>query len=277
MKTNLQPVLKWVGGKRQIIQQIMEHIPDNFGRYFEPFLGGGSVFLSIEPQSAVINDYNAELMNLYRIIKFDPDGLIKILGSLKNNETEFYRIRNLDRNINFLSSNTDTFRAARTVFLNKTCFNGLYRVNANGEFNVPFGNYKNPKIIDSENIYRMSEFLNKYNIKILNTDYSDSLKYIRKNDFVYFDPPYDPISDTSSFTSYTEKGFTKEDQINLKKTCDVLNSKGVKFLLSNSATDFILDLYKDYNVTLLDVRRNIAASNEKRKIVKEVLIRNYEK
>ena len=277
MKTNLQPVLKWVGGKRQIIQQIMELIPDDYGRYFEPFFGGGSVFLSIGPKSAVINDYNSELMNLYRIIKINPDGLVRVLSSLKNEKTEFYRIRNLDRNIDFHKSNTDEFRAARTVFLNKTCFNGLYRVNANGEFNVPFGNYKNPKIIDSENIYRMSEFLNKSNIKILNTDYADSLKYIRKNDFVYFDPPYDPISDTSSFTSYTEKGFTKEDQINLKKTCDVLNSKGVKFLLSNSATDFILDLYKDYNITLLDVRRNIAASNEKRKIVKEVLIRNYEK
>jgi DNA adenine methylase len=277
MKTNLQPVLKWVGGKRQIIQQIMELIPDDYGRYFEPFFGGGSVFLSIGPKSAVINDYNSELMNLYRIIKINPDGLVRVLSSLKNEKTEFYRIRNLDRNIDFHKSNTDEFRAARTVFLNKTCFNGLYRVNANGEFNVPFGNYKNPKILDSENIYRMSEFLNKYNIKILNTDYSDSLKYIRKNDFVYFDPPYDPISDTSSFTSYTEKGFIKEDQINLKKTCDVLNSKGVKFLLSNSATDFILDLYKDYNITLLDVRRNIAASNEKRKIVKEVLIRNYEK
>jgi DNA adenine methylase len=161
--------------------------------------------------------------------------------------------------------------------LNKTCFNGLYRVNANGEFNVPFGNYKNPKIFDSESIFRLSDYLNKYNIKILNTDYFDSLKFIRKNDFVYIDPPYDPVSASSSFTSYTEKGFTKEDQIKLKKTCDILNSKGVKFLLSNSATDFILDLYKDYNVTLIDVRRNIAASNMSRKVVKEVLVRNYEK
>jgi DNA adenine methylase len=277
MKFNLQPVLKWVGGKRQIIQQILEHMPDEYGRYFEPFLGGGSVFLSISPKNAVINDYNTELMNLYKIIKNNPYGLVKILGTFKNNKSEFYRIRNLDRENNFLRANNDTFRAARTIFLNKTCFNGLYRVNAKGEFNVPFGNYKNPKIIDSENIYRISEFLNKYNIKILNTQYSDSLKYVRKNDFVYFDPPYDPISDTSSFTSYTEKGFTREDQIKLKETCDLLDLKGVKFLLSNSATDFVLDLYKDYNVTLIDVRRNIAASTEKRTIVKEVLIRNYEK
>jgi DNA adenine methylase len=277
MKTNLQPVLKWVGGKRQIIQQIMEQIPDDYGRYFEPFLGGGSVFLSIRPKSAVINDYNDELMNLYKIIKINPNGLVRVLSSLKNEKTEFYRIRNLDRDINFHKSNTDEFRAARTVFLNKTCFNGLYRVNANGEFNVPFGNYKNPKIFDSESIFRLSDYLNKYNIKILNTDYFDSLKFIRKNDFVYIDPPYDPVSASSSFTSYTEKGFTKEDQIKLKKTCDILNSKGVKFLLSNSATDFILDLYKDYNVTLIDVRRNIAASNMSRKVVKEVLVRNYEK
>jgi DNA adenine methylase len=277
MKTNLQPVLKWVGGKRQIIQQIMEQIPDDYGRYFEPFLGGGSVFLSIRPKSAVINDYNYELMNLYKIIKINPNGLVRVLSSLKNEKTEFYRIRNLDRDINFHKSNTDEFRAARTVFLNKTCFNGLYRVNANGEFNVPFGNYKNPKIFDSESIFRLSDYLNKYNIKILNTDYFDSLKFIRKNDFVYIDPPYDPVSASSSFTSYTEKGFTKEDQIKLKKTCDILNSKGVKFLLSNSATDFILDLYKDYNVTLIDVRRNIAASNMSRKVVKEVLVRNYEK
>jgi DNA adenine methylase len=277
MKFNLQPVLKWVGGKRQIIQQILEHMPDEYGRYFEPFLGGGSVFLSISPKNAVINDYNTELMNLYKIIKNNPYGLVKILGTFKNNKSEFYRIRNLDRENNFLRANNDTFRAARTVFLNKTCFNGLYRVNANGEFNVPFGNYKNPKIFDSESIFRLSDYLNKYNIKILNTDYFDSLKFIRKNDFVYIDPPYDPVSASSSFTSYTEKGFTKEDQIKLKKTCDILNSKGVKFLLSNSATDFILDLYKDYNVTLIDVRRNIAASNMSRKVVKEVLVRNYEK
>ena len=170
-----------------------------------------------------------------------------------------------------------TYRAARTIYLNKTCFNGLYRVNNKGQFNVPYGFYKSPKLTIENEINSLSEYLNSKSIKILNVDYIHSLKYVRKNDLVYLDPPYDPISKTSSFTSYTDKGFDREDQISLKKLCDNLNKKGVKFLLSNSATDFILDLYKEYNITLIDVKRNIAASSKNRKTVKEVLISNYEK
>jgi len=276
MKEELKPILKWVGGKRQIIMEIKEKIPKEYGKYYEPFLGGGSVFLSLRPDNAVINDYNSELINVYEVIKEDPKTLINYLREFKNTQEDYYIIRNLDKSDTFADL-PKTYRAARTIYLNKTCFNGLYRVNNKGQFNVPYGFYKSPKLTIENEINSLSEYLNSKSIKILNVDYIHSLKYVRKNDLVYLDPPYDPISKTSSFTSYTDKGFDREDQISLKKLCDNLNKKGVKFLLSNSATDFILDLYKEYNITLIDVKRNIAASSKNRKTVKEVLISNYEK
>ena len=167
-------------------------------------------------------------------------------------------------------------KASRIVYLNKTCFNGLFRVNKSGEFNSPFGKYKNPNIVDEVTLRAVSKYFNKADIKILNSDFEQSLKGIRRGSFVYLDPPYDPVSSSANFTGYDKGGFNRDEQIRLKKLCDKLDKKGVKFLLSNSATDFIKDLYKDYNIKVVKAKRAINSNGNARGEVDEVLVRNYE-
>lgn len=277
MKKNdlVAPVLKWVGGKRQLIPEITKLLPKKITKYYEPFLGGGALLFHIQPEKAVINDLNEELINCYNIIKKEPIKLIKSLKKHKNNSEYFYKIRELDRT-NKYTNLTNVEKASRIIYLNKTCFNGLFRVNSSGEFNSPFGKYKNPKIVDEITIKAMSDYFNNNHIEIHSTDYKKALKGIRKGNFVYFDPPYDPVSDSSNFTGYTKSGFSKQEQIELKKLCDQLNKKGVKFLLSNSATDFIKDLYKEYYIKIVSAKRNINSNKNARGNIEEVLIRNYE-
>lgn len=274
----LKPILKWVGGKRQLLLKIMPLIPDNVSVYVEPFVGGGAVLFEYQPKRAIINDYNEELMNVYKVIKESPDELIKILITHKENNSKkyFYTIRAVDREENYMEKFSNVERAARTIFLNKTCYNGLYRVNSKGQFNTPYGRYKNPNIVDEQLIYAMSEYFNKNDITIMNSDYKDALKYLDKDSFVYFDPPYLPISDSSSFTSYTQNGFTFEQQIELKEQCDILHQNGIKFLLSNSDHPFIRDLYKDYYIKTVHAKRTINSKANKRGEIKEVLVYNYE-
>ena len=271
---HVMPIVKWVGGKRQIIEDITRCIP-KFSTYYEPFLGGGAVLFELQPQKALVNDQNEELMNMYTVIRDNVEDLIHILSQHQNDKEHFYKVRELDRDKKLYATLSNIEKAARIIYLNKTCYNGLFRVNLAGEFNTPFGKYKNPKILDEVALRAVSQYLNKSKVRLLNEDFEASLKGIRKGAFVYFDPPYDPISDTASFTGYDKGGFGKEEQIRLKKVCDRLNERGIKFLLSNSATDFIQDLYKDYRITFVKARRAINSIAEKRGEVDEVLVMNY--
>lgn len=273
----VSPILKWVGGKRQLLDSIEPLIP-KCSTYYEPFIGGGAVLFSRQPDKAVINDSNPELINVYLTIKDEPEALIEKLKEHKEKSSEdyFYSIRALDRDKEAFENMTNVERAARIIYLNKTCYNGLFRVNSSGEFNSPWGRYKNPNIINETTINALHTYFNKANITIKCGDYREALKGIRKGAFVYLDPPYMPISSSASFTGYTAGGFGEEEQIALKEQCDALNAKGIKFLLSNSSCPFIEDLYKDYIIEHVNAKRAINANPEKRGEIKEVLVRNYE-
>ena len=279
MKKNklVTPFLKWVGGKRQLIPVISESISKNFTNhnYYEPFVGGGAILFHLYPKKAVINDFNKELINVYKTIKENPEELITDLRTHKNDPDYFYDIRVLDRKNDFLKL-SDIKRASRVIYLNKTCYNGLYRVNSSGEFNSPFGRYENPNIVNESTIRAVSNYLNDNNITILSGDFEGSVKGIKKGDFVYFDPPYHPVSASSNFTGYVQGGFLESDQERLKGLCDKLHDKGVKFLLSNSATQFIKNLYKDYTIRYVKANRAINSNAKKRGEIDEVLIKNYE-
>lgn len=269
------PFLKWVGGKRQLIGEIDPLLPNRISTYYEPFVGGGAVFLHRQPSKAVINDYNSELINVYETVRDNIDELILDLATHKNEPDYFYEIRALDREEGF-DELSKVKRASRVIYLNKTCFNGLYRVNRAGEFNTPYGRYKNPNIINEPVLRAVSEYLNNNDIKFKTGDFEEAVKGIRKGAFVYFDPPYDPVSKSSNFTGYVKGGFDDDEQIRLSQLCHKLNSKGIKFLLSNSATPFIKDLYKDFNIIEVGATRSINSVGNKRGEVMEVLVRNYE-
>ncbi|HEN0363672.1 MULTISPECIES: DNA adenine methylase [Bacillota] len=273
----LSPVVKWVGGKRQLLSDIVPLIPKNFSTYVEPFVGGGAVIFDIQPKKAIINDFNSELINIYKVIKEKPQELILALENHErlNSEEYFYEVRALDRNENY-NRMTDIEKASRIIYLNKTCFNGLFRVNQAGQFNSPYGKYKNPNIVNMPVVLAMSKYFNENNIKIIDGDYKNALKNLRKGAFVYFDPPYMPISSSSSFTGYTENGFDKKQQIELKKECDKLNVKGIKFLLSNSDHPFIRELYQDYEIITVKAKRSINSNGNKRGEINELLVRNYD-
>ena len=271
------PFLKWVGGKRQLMPSIVELMPKNIKElnYVEPFIGGGAVLFHLQPRTAIINDFNDELINVYNVIKNSLNELIVDLKTHENNADYFYQIRSLDRTNDFKSL-TPVQRASRVIYLNKTCFNGLYRVNNAGEFNAPFGRYKNPNIVNEPTLKAVNKYLNSNNVILRNGDYADIFPEINENSFVYLDPPYHPISESSNFTGYVQGGWNIYDQIDLKTACDELHKKGVKFLLSNSSAEFIKDLYKDYKITIVKANRAINSNGADRGEVDEVLIRNYD-
>jgi DNA adenine methylase len=273
----IAPFLKWVGGKRQLLPKIIEHLPKNIRelRYFEPFIGGGAVLFHLQPENAVINDFNKELINVYNVVKENLDDLILDLKKHKNTSEYFYQIRGLDRTDEFLSL-SEVQRASRIIYLNKTCFNGLYRVNNAGEFNAPFGRYKNPNIVNEPTLKAVNKFLNKNKISMNTGDYSDILETADENSFIYLDPPYHPISENSNFTGYVQGGWDMFDQIRLRDVCDILNEKGAKFLLSNSSSPFIKDQYEKYKITTVKAIRAINSNGSDRGEIDEVLIRNYE-
>lgn len=273
----VSPFVKWVGGKRQLMGSIMEFIPKGINRhtYVEPFIGGGAVLFHIQPKNAIINDFNSELINVYNVIKENLHELISDLKKHKNDSEYFYAIRELDRSESF-EKISRVQRASRLIYLNKTCFNGLYRVNNAGEFNSPFGRYKNPNIVNEPVLKAVSSYLKSNNVQILNKDYEDILKDIDQDSFVYLDPPYYPISESSNFTGYIQGGWNMFDQVRLREACDDLTRRGIKFLLSNSASSFIKDQYKEYNIHTVKAIRSINADAEKRGEIEEFLIRNYE-
>lgn len=277
--TLIKPFVKWVGGKRQLLDEIYEYMPhDGYSTYYEPFLGGGALFLSEQPKKAIVNDGNEELINAYKIIQSNVEELIEELKvhKEKNNEDHFYDVREWDRRPGY-EERSDVEKAARLIYLNKTCFNGLYRVNSSGFFNTPYGRYKDPNIVNEHGLRALNTYFNSADIKFITGDFEDSVKYIRSGAFVYFDPPYAPLSPTSNYTGYTSGGFGEEDQIRLRDLCDELHSRGVKFLLSNSNVPLIEKLYAnpDYRIEIVGAKRAINSNGKKRGEVEEVLIRNY--
>lgn len=271
------PFLKWVGGKRQLMPSIVELLPKNIKElnYIEPFIGGGAVLFHLQPKNAVINDFNKELINVYEIIKNNLPELIADLKKHDNNADYFYQIRSLDRTEEFKKL-TSVERASRVIYLNKTCFNGLYRVNNAGEFNAPFGRYKNPNIVNEPTLKAVNKYLNSNNVILKSGDYAEILTDANENSFVYLDPPYHPISKNSNFTGYVQGGWNIFDQIRLREFCDQLNERGIKFLLSNSSAPLIKDQYDNYTITTVKANRAINSNGADRGEVDEFLIRNYE-
>jgi len=278
-----KPFVKWVGGKRQLLKQFKEeglYPPDAFNpltnTYFEPFVGGGAVFFDLLPKKAVLSDYNAELVATYNIIKKDPEALIEVLqgGYYIYDKERFLEIRALPKEREL----SDLETAARFIYLNRTCFNGMYRVNKSGYFNVPFGAYTNPMICDAENIRKVAVSLKGVTIK--NQGYEKVLDKAVKGDFIYFDPPYHPVSDTASFTSYTADGFTGKNQIELRDTFFELHKRGCFVMLSNSDTEFINSIYGELKsesivINKVSAGRAINSNSAKRGKVQEVLVTNY--
>lgn len=274
-----KPFLKWVGGKGQLLEQFEPLLPKKYNSYFEPFIGGGAVFFSVNPKKAHINDINETLVNTYSYIKNDVEKLIKSLKKLekefqsKDDESrkEFYY--SLREKYNSLPQD-DFKRSLYFLFFNKTAFNGVYRENSKGGFNVPIGSYKNPKIVDEENLRAVSEMLS--NTKITSGSFADAVKNAKAGDFVYFDPPYHPLSETSSFTSYSKDSFSKDDQIKLRDLFIDLDKKGVYVMLSNSSAPFIQEIYSGYRQIPVFANRMINSKADKRGKISEVVIINYD-
>lgn len=273
-----KPFVKWVGGKRQLLAQFRRlnlYPPEKFdiktGRYFEPFVGGGAVFFDLLPKEGYLSDLNKELVTAYNVIKSDVDGLIKSLKKHKTDKEYFLDIRAQDP-----KTLSDLNVASRFIFLNRTCFNGMYRVNSKGGFNVPYGKYNNPLICDEDNLKKVSKALQ--HVEIKHQDYKEVLKKAKKGDFIYFDPPYYPVSKTASFTSYTAESFLDKEQTELRDTVLELNKRGCYVMLSNSDTPFINKIYsgfKGIRISKVEAGRAINSNGSGRGKITEVLITNY--
>lgn len=254
----VKPFLKWAGGKTQLLPELRKHVPDQFNRYIEPMVGAGAMFFDLKPKHAILSDSNEELVNAYIVVRDQVEELIKKLKNFKNDEKLYYEIRSQDP-----LGLSPVYRAARLIYLNKTCFNGLYRVNKQGQFNVPFGHRKNPKICDEENLHAASNALS--GVKILHGDYLKTLKkYAQPGDFIFLDPPYHPVSDYADFKRYTKEFFYEEDHIFLRDEVDRLVQNGCYVLLTNSSTKFVRDLYKGYSYIVVDTKRIISSNAETR-------------
>ena len=274
-----KPFVKWVGGKRQLMQDLENNFPKQFATYHEPFLGGGAVMFNLltkKPQlSCNVSDFNSDLILAYVTIR---DKLGKLIESLENHSKNYhkdsaeyyYQVRKQE-------PKQQIEKVSRLLFLNKTCFNGLYRVNKKGQFNVPLGRYTNPNIVNKENLTAVSKILQSKKIKISCRDFEAVLGDAKKGDLVYFDPPYQPVSSTANFTSYTHRDFTEEDLERLAKLADQLHSKGCYVLLSNSNSKTVKDFFskKHWKISSINVNRAINSNAQKRTGHKEIIIKNY--
>lgn len=269
LRTIAGPPLKWVGSKRRLVPEILKRLPEKIGTYYEPFFGGGAVFFALASagrfKRAVVNDMNDELMRMYAQLEIDVGGVIDALRRHVCEEKYYYRIR--AQVPTDLSPNA---RAARVIYLNKTCFNGLYRVNKKGEFNVPFGDYSDPKICDEENLRAVSEAFGA--TSILSVDFEVVTQEAKKGDAVYSDPPYIPVSDSSNFTAYASGGFDARAHERLRNRARYLSGKGVHVLLSNSDTPHSRELYRDFKIEEVQVGRSINSVGSKRGKIGELLI-----
>lgn len=270
-----QPLVKWVWWKRQIVAKLKEFFPKHFNNYFEPFLWWGAVFFNVQKKQSFLSDINEELINVYQVVKDNPVELIDELKTYIYEKSFFLKLRMMDREENFFQKYSKTQRAARFLFLNRTCFNWLYRVNSKGYFNVPFGQYKNPDFIQEKNIFNVHRLLHKTKAIIKLQSFEKVLLNAENGDFVYLDPPYDVLSNTSNFTSYAKESFWKKMQKKLSKVYKDLDTKWVKVMLSNNDTPFIRKLYKEFNIHIVKARRNINSNKNKRGLINEVVITNY--
>lgn len=279
-----RPFIKWVGGKGQLLPELLKRVEraGNFGRYHEPFVGGGALFYALYREGllgtkqAWLSDFNPRLVETYCGVKDDVEAVIRLLKQhqRKHGEDYYYEVRELLRDS--VSDNkppSSAKHAAWIIYLNKTGYNGLYRENSKGLYNVPFGRYKKPLICDEDNLCKCAQAFKKTRFK---TDHFNAIESNAvSNDLVYFDPPYDPVSKTASFTSYAKDGFTRDSQMLLHKTCEALDTKGVKFMLSNSDTPFINNLYNKFTIDKVSANRNINSNARKRGAIQEVLVRNF--
>ncbi len=276
----VRPFLKWAGGKRQLLPVIKALLPQQIKNYnyVEPFIGAGALLFELQPQNAIINDSNSQLITAYNAIKNDIDELIELLNVHQKNNTKdyYYEIRSQDRDSTFFSKLSDVEKAARLIFMNKTCYNGLYRVNSKGLFNVPYGKYKNPKICEENTLRSIHRYFTLSCVEILNADFSCITKNISSNSFVYFDPPYHSPCNTN-FTGYQADGFSEKDQLRLRDDYIQLTDSGVKCLLSNADTPFIREIYanKNFEIITIGAKRCINSDASLRGDVNEVIIKNW--
>lgn len=261
-----RPFIKWVGGKRQLLDRMMRYVPKRYGTYHEPFIGGGALFFELVPPRAILSDFNARLIRTYRGIRDEAERVIELLGSYPHDKGFFLEMRAVD-----IDACTDAEVAAWFIYLNKTGFNGLYRVNRRNVFNVPFGDYKNPNICDADNLRACSRALRKAKLEV--SSFEAVLDRAEAGDFVYFDPPYVPLSVTSDFTSYTSAGFDMQDQIKLRDVARELKKRKVHVLLSNSSAEAVRELYADFELIEVTATRAINSKGEGRGRVAELLIR----
>jgi len=276
--TKATPFLKWVGGKTQLLPELRKFYPKSYGTYFEPFVGGGAVFFDLKPKKSVLNDINKTLIRCYEDVKKRPEQVIKTLHDLEikyKNENDdgrkdlYYEIR-----AKFNQLPSDSFeKGILLMFLNKTCFNGMYRENSEGGFNVPFGSYKNPTLLDESNVRAASQLLR--GASLLSVDFNQAVAKAKKGDFIYFDPPYYPLNHTSKFTHYNGNGFHEHEQKKLRDLFADLNKKGCKVMLSNSFTPFIKNLYKDFYKHEVWASRAINCKATGRGKIREYVIVNY--
>lgn len=271
-RSSCRPFVKWAGGKTQLLPHLIHRIPNSFNRYIEPFIGGGALFFALQPKVALIADCNQELINCYQVVRTDVEALIEELKAYRYEKELYYAVRELDRRPDF-GELSRVKRAARLIYLNKTCFNGLYRVNSKGHFNVPFGTYTDPTIADADNLRACSKVLQRTVIQSGN--FEQVLEIAEAGDFVYFDPPYAPSSDTADFTSYSKEGFDDAAQEMLLLVCLQLNQRGVKWMVSNSNTTLIQELYRGFKIEPVGASRAINSKASKRGSVIELLIRNF--
>ncbi|MDL2267522.1 DNA adenine methylase [Desulfovibrio sp. OttesenSCG-928-G15] len=270
-----KPFLKWAGGKRQLLAQILPHIPD-FASYIEPFVGAGAVLFSLLPQRAIISDRNRQLIQTYEAVRDDVENVIQKLEEHANRYCKeyFYLVRGQDRDGEILGKLSKTELAARCIFLNKTCFNGLYRVNSRGQFNVPFGRYAKPKICEAHTLRAVSKYFAEAELVIMQGDFAESALQAKEGDFVYFDPPYHSPGN-ATFTGYQAGGFAEDDQERLAQCYATLSRRNVRCLLSNADTPLIRELYKDFTCITIPAKRLINADAQGRGPVNELLIRNW--
>ena len=277
----MQPIIKWAGGKRKFATQIAGFLGEVEGTYFEPFLGGGAMLLHIAPRRAVCSDINPELVNFYDVVRNDVDSLIELLRTefVPNHcKAFYYQVRDWDRNKCEYASIGPVKRAARFIYLNKTCYNGLWRVNRDGMNNVPFGRYKKPTILIEDDLRQAALYFRENDVRFFECDYKELVLRAKNGDVVYFDPPYDVEEGKSEFVSYTASGFSRQDQQELKKLCDFLIDKGVRVGISNSNTQYIRSLYasdKNYRYELNEITpfcRTIGSRPSSRKKTTELII-----
>ena len=267
-----RPVLKWAGGKGRLLPELLDRLPDHFATYHEPFIGGGALFFALAGQGrigrAFLSDANPSLIDVYLALRDDVDGVVAALREHVYEREHYYRVRALRPEGLSLPE-----RAARVIYLNKTCYNGLYRENRRGEFNVPVGRYKNPTICDEPNLRAASRALQ--GVDIGRRPFASVLDHAQPGDFVYFDPPYHPLSPTANFTSYDRHGFGPDDQRRLRDVFAALGERGVRALLSNSDTPFVRELYADFQIDQVFVARAVNSKANGRGKVAEVIVRNY--